>query len=115
MNKVILCGNLGQDPAVRDGKDKSAVCSFSVATHDSGKGGEKKTTWHKVVAFGALAESCGEYLRKGDGALIEGRIDISSYKDKEGKEKESFQVVALSVQFLQKAEKEEEPRQGGRR
>lgn len=104
MNKVIICGNLGQDPSVKEGKERSSICSFSVATSDSGKGGDKKTTWHKVVAFGSLAETCGQYLKKGDSALIEGRIDVSTYTDKEGKERESFQVVASNVQFLNKKE-----------
>jgi single-strand DNA-binding protein len=77
MNKVIICGNLRQDPSVKEGKENSSVRSFSVATSDSVKGGDKKTTWHKVVAFGSLAETCGQYLKKGDSALMEGRIEGS--------------------------------------
>ena len=79
VNKVIVVGNLGKDPETRFMPDGKAVCNFSVATTDTWKDkatGEKKeaTEWHRISAFGRLAEICGEYLKKGSQVYIEGKL-----------------------------------------
>jgi single-strand DNA-binding protein len=106
MNKVILQGNLGAEPDFRTAEGKMPVCSFSVATNERkrAKAGEtvEITEWHRVVTFGKTAELCSKYLKKGDSTLIEGRIKSSRFKDREGKEQTSFQIVANNVRFLSK-------------
>lgn len=79
VNKVILVGNLGQDPEVRYIPNGSAVATLSLATSESWRdkqSGEQKevTEWHRVVIFGKLAEIAGEYLRKGSQVYIEGQL-----------------------------------------
>jgi len=100
VNKVILIGNLGADPDVRYTPSGSAVANFPVATSWSDKSGEKRTEWHRVVAWGRTGEICGEYLHKGKQVYVEGRLQTRSWEDKEGVKRYTTEVVAQTVQLL---------------
>lgn len=98
INKVILVGNLGQDPEVRYLPSGGAVCSVTLATSESWRDkatGEQKeqTEWHRVVLFGKLAEVAGEYLRKGSQVYIEGQLRTRKWTDQAGTEKYTTEVV----------------------
>lgn len=104
VNKVILVGNLGQDPEVRYTPSGSAVANFSIATNESWKSkdgqDQERTEWHKIVVWGKQAENCGEYLSKGRTVYIEGRLQTRSWDDKEGVKRYTTEIVANTVQFL---------------
>jgi len=104
INKVILIGNLGQNPEVKHSASGQAICNLSIATNESwtDKNGQKqeKTEWHRVVVFGKLAEICGQYLQKGRQAYIEGKLQTRSWQDKENQTRYTTEIVAQSVQFL---------------
>src|SRR6478736_3719896 len=104
LNKAMIIGRLGRDPEVRYTQGGQAVASFSVATDHkwTNKSGEKqeKTEWHRIKAWGKLAELCAEYLSKGRQVYIEGRIETSEYTDKDGVKKYSTEINAQEVQFL---------------
>ncbi|WP_392565661.1 single-stranded DNA-binding protein [Utexia brackfieldae] len=98
INKVILVGNLGQDPEVRYLPNGGAVANISIATSESWKDkqtGEQKerTEWHRVVIFGKLAEIAGEYLRKGSQVYIEGALQTRKWQDQSGQDRYSTEVV----------------------
>ncbi len=104
INKVILVGNLGQDPEVKYMPSGGAVTNISIATTDSWKDkatGEKKenTEWHRVVFFNRLAEIVGEYLRKGSQVYIEGNLRTRSWEDN-GVKRYSTEIVAREMQML---------------
>lgn len=104
INKVILIGNLGKDPEMRYTANGSAVANFSVATTDkwTDKSGEKveQTEWHKIVAFGRIAEICGEYLTKGRSVYIEGKLQTRKWEDRDGNERYTTEVVAREMKML---------------
>jgi len=104
VNKVILIGNLGKDPELKYTPSGKAVVNFSLATTEVGssKDGNKQeyTEWHRIVAWGKLAETCGEYLSKGKSVYIEGALKTKSWQDKEGSTRWTTEVVARTVQFL---------------
>ncbi len=105
INKAILIGRLGSDPEIRYTPSGVAVANFSVATSEEWKDkdtGEKKerTEWHRIVAWGRLGEICGEYLSKGKQVYVEGRIQTSSWEDKDGNKRYKTEIVANDVQFL---------------
>lgn len=104
VNKVILIGNLGVDPEVRFTPGGQAVANFRIATNESwtDKNGQKqeRTEWHRIVVWGKLAELCGEYLKKGRQAYVEGRLQTREWTDKEGKKNYTTEIVANTVQFL---------------
>src|SRR4051812_25511055 len=104
LNKAMIIGRLGKDPEVRYTQGGQAVASFSVATDHkwTNKTGEKqeKTEWHRIKAWGKLAELAGEYLSKGRQVYVEGRIETSEYTDKEGVKKYSTEINAQEIQFL---------------
>lgn len=104
LNKVMIIGRLGRDPEMRFTPSGQSVCSFSVATDSrwTNKAGEKqeKTEWHRVKAWGRLAELVSEYLRKGSQVFVEGRLETSEYTDKAGVKKYSTDLVANEVVFL---------------
>jgi single-strand DNA-binding protein len=104
INKVILIGNLGMDPETSYTPAGLAVARFSIATSDTWKDkttGDKnsKTEWHRVVAFGKLAEICGQYLTKGKQVYIEGRLQTSSY-EKDGEKRYSTDIIANEMRML---------------
>lgn len=105
VNKVILLGNLGADPEVRFTQGGQAVATFRMATSESWtdrSSGQRqeRTEWHRVVAWGRLAELCGEYLRKGRQCYVEGRIQTREWQDKEGQKRYTTEIVASQVVFL---------------
>lgn len=105
INKVILIGNLGADPEVRFTQGGQAVANFRIATSESWtdkatQQKTEKTEWHRIVAWGKLAELCGEYLKKGRQCYVEGRLQTREWTDKEGKKNYTTEVVANTVQFL---------------
>lgn len=103
VNKVIIVGNVGRDPEVRYSQSGTAVCNLSVAVTErvkDGDGWKDATEWFRVVTFGKQAESAGQYLEKGRQVYVEGRLRTSKYKDKDGVEKTSTEVVTHAIQFL---------------
>ncbi len=104
VNKVILIGNLGRDPEIRYTTSGQAVSNFTIATTEvrPNKSGEKDefTEWHRIVAWGRLAEICGEYLSKGKTVYIEGTLRTRSWEDKEGRKRWTTEVVAQNMQML---------------
>jgi single-strand DNA-binding protein len=99
VNKVILVGNLGRDPEARNTQAGGKIVSFSVATSESWNdkaSGERKekTQWHRVAIFNErLGEVAEKYLRKGSKVYIEGQLESRKYTDKDGQERETFEVV----------------------
>lgn len=104
VNKAILIGNLGRDPEIRYTPSGTAVANFTLATTEnipSRDGGrEDRTEWHRIVAFGRLAEICGEYLAQGRQVYIEGRIQTRDWEDREGNKRTTTEIVAQRMQML---------------
>ena len=105
VNKVILIGNLGQDPEVKYMPSGGAVANISIATTENWKdkaSGEKKekTEWHRVVFFNRLAEIVGEYLRKGSSVYIEGQLRTRKWQDQSGADRYSTEIVAREMTML---------------
>ena len=105
INKVILIGNLGQDPEVRYMSNGGAVCNITLATSETWKDkntGEQqeKTEWHRVVAFRRLAEIMGEYLKKGSKVYIEGRLQTRKWQDQQGQDRYTTEILADEMQML---------------
>ena len=103
INKAILVGNLGADPEIRYTPNGMAVANFRIATSETfTKDGQKetKTEWHRIVAFGKLAEICGEYLAKGKQVYIEGKIQTRKWTDKDGTDKYTTEILANQMQML---------------
>lgn len=89
VNKVILIGNLGQDPEIRYMPNGGAVANLSLATSETWRDKQtnemrEKTEWHRVVIFGKLAEIAGEYLKKGSQVYIEGSLQTRKWQDQSG-------------------------------
>jgi single-strand DNA-binding protein len=99
VNKVIVVGYLGRDPEHRETAN-SAVVNLSVATTYRQKSGEEETEWHRVVVWGKQAEACARYLEKGRQVYIEGRLQTRTWKDREGNERRTTEIVAQNVVFL---------------
>ena len=102
INKVILVGNLGQDPEIRYMPNGNAVANFSVATSETWKDkqtGENRdrTEWHRVVVFGKLAEIAGEYVKKGTQVYLEGQLQTRKWQDQAGNDRYTTEVVINAV------------------
>lgn len=105
INKVILVGNVGQDPELRFMPSGEPVCNLSIATTDTWndkQSGQKqeRTEWHRVSMFNKLAEIAGEYLRKGSQVYIEGRLQTRKWQDNNGQDRYTTEVVASDMQML---------------
>jgi len=105
INKVILIGNLGQDPEVKYMPNGGAVANVTVATSESWKDkntGEQqeRTEWHRVVFFRRLAEIAGEYLKKGSKVYIEGRLQTRKWQDQQGNDRYTTEIIANDMQML---------------
>ena len=101
LNKIILMGRLTRDPELRRTESGTAVCSFSIAVDRDfkSKNGEKETDFIDIVAWRATAEFVSKYFTKGRMAVVEGRLQIRNWTDKEGNKRRSAEVVADNVYF----------------
>jgi single-strand DNA-binding protein len=104
VNKVILVGRLGRDPETRYTGSGQAVANFTMATDSTYKdrSGErqKRTEWHRIVAWGKLAEICQQYLKKGSQVYIEGRLQTREWEDKSGQKRTTTEIVASDMRML---------------
>ncbi|WP_028885093.1 single-stranded DNA-binding protein [Teredinibacter turnerae] len=105
VNKVILVGNLGQDPETRYMPSGGAVTNISIATSESWRDkqtgqNQERTEWHRVAFFGRLAEIAGEYLRKGSKVYVEGSLRTRKWQDQQGQDRYSTEIVASEMQML---------------
>ena len=104
VNKVIIVGNLGADPELKQTTTGKAVCSLRLATNEvfKDKAGQRqeKTEWHRVTVWGETAEHCSKYLTRGRTVYIEGRLEHRSWDDKDGPKHWATDVVASRVIFL---------------
>jgi len=106
-NKIIIVGNLGRDPEMRYTPQGTPVCNFSIATNERRKdrAGELQdiTTWFKVTVWGKQAETASKYLTKGKSVYIEGRLHVEEWTDKEGKPRQTLEVNASDMHFIDSA------------
>lgn len=98
VNKVILIGNLGQDPETRYTPNGNAVVNLNLATDESYKDRQSgqlvpKTEWHRIVMFGKIAEIAGQYLRKGSKVYIEGKLQTRKWQGQDGQDRYTTEVV----------------------
>ena len=105
VNKVILVGNMGQDPDVKYMPNGDAVVNITIATSESWKDkatgeNKEKTEWHRVVLFRRLGEIAGEYLRKGSKVYIEGRLQTRKWQAQDGTDRYTTEIVANELQML---------------
>ena len=107
VNKVMLIGRLGKDPELRYTTNGQPVANFTLATTEvrGSKDTEKQeyTEWHRVVAWGRLAEICGEYLSKGKMVYVEGSLRTRSWDDKQGKKRWTTEIISQTMQILSPA------------
>ena len=104
LNKVMLIGRLGQDPEVRYTQSNTAVATLNLATSERYKDGngeqQEKTEWHRVVAWGRLAEICQQYLNKGSLIYVEGPLQTRSWEDNQGQKRYTTEIKALQMTML---------------
>jgi single-strand DNA-binding protein len=104
LNRVLLIGNLGADPELSYTPNGTAKAAIRMATREvwTGKDGQKgeRTEWHRVVAWGRLAEICGQYLTKGRQVFIEGRLQTRSWEDRDGNKRWTTEIIASGMQML---------------
>ncbi len=107
VNKVILIGNLGNDPELRHTPSGTPVANFRIATNEvfTNRDGERdqRTEWHRIVAFGRLAEICGQYLKKGKQVYIEGRLRTREWEDQSGNRRFTTEITATQMVMLGRA------------
>jgi len=107
INKVILVGNLGNEPDTRPLSAGGAVTNISVATSETWKDKntgdmQERTEWHRVVFFGKLGEIAGQYLHKGSKVYVEGALRTEKWTDKEGHDRYTTKIIANEMQMLDK-------------
>lgn len=104
INKVILIGNLGADPEMRNTQGDPSICNLRIATSrtwkDKDGGKREETEWHSIVLFAHLANSANKYLKKGDSVYIEGRLKTRKWTDKAGNERIGTDVIAEDMKML---------------
>lgn len=105
INKVILVGNLGQDPETRYMPSGGAVTNVTIATSETWKDKQtgqpqERTEWHRVVFFNRLAEIAGEYLKKGSKVYVEGSLRTRKWQDQSGQDRYTTEIVAGEMQML---------------
>lgn len=104
VNKVILIGNLGDDPTLSETTAGRQVSNMKLATNrfykDANGNPQKTTQWHRVVVWGKMAENCKEFLYKGRQVYVEGRLETKEWTDSQGVKRHTTEVHATNVQFL---------------
>ena len=104
VNKVILIGNLGADPELRHTTNGTVVANFRIATNEvyTDRNGERtqRTEWHRIVAFGRLAEIIGQYLKKGRQVYVEGRLRTREWEDQSGQKRYTTEIVCTQMVML---------------
>jgi single-strand DNA-binding protein len=104
LNKVIIIGNLGNDPEIRYMPNGNAVANFTVATSESWKDQQgqqqERTEWHRIVIYRKLAEIAGEYLKKGSQVYLEGKLQTRKWQDQTGQDKYTTEIIADEMQML---------------
>lgn len=104
VNKVILVGNLGNDPEVRYMPNGNAVANLSLATSESWKDQngqiQEKTEWHRLTMYRRLAEVAGEYLKKGSQIYVEGKLQTRKWQDQQGQDKYTTEIIVDQMQML---------------
>jgi single-strand DNA-binding protein len=105
VNKVILIGTLGADPEVRRMTSGDSVTTISIATNESWvdkntNQRQERTEWHRIVAFRALADIMGQYLRKGSQVYIEGKLQTRKWQDQNGMDRYTTEILANSMEML---------------
>lgn len=105
VNKVILIGNLGQDPDIRFTQNQKQVANVSIATSEQWtdrQTGQKqeRTEWHRVVFFDRLAEIVGQYLKKGSKVYVEGKLQTRKWQNQQGVDQYTTEIVANEMQML---------------
>lgn len=102
-NKIILIGNLTRDPELRYTPQGTSVCNFGIAVNRKYKQADEmkeEVTFINVVVFGKQADTCGQYLNKGSGVLVEGRLQERRWETEDGQKRSKHEVVAQNVRFL---------------
>jgi len=104
VNKVILVGNLGNDPEVRYMPNGNAVANLSLATSESWKDQQgqvqERTEWHRLTMYRCLAEIAGEYLKKGSQIYVEGKLQTRKWQDQQGQDKYTTEIIVDQMQML---------------
>ncbi|MFC3095292.1 single-stranded DNA-binding protein [Alteromonas sediminis] len=104
VNKVILVGNLGNDPEVRYMPNGNAVANLSLATSESWKDQQgqmqERTEWHRLTMYRRLAEVAGEYLRKGSQIYVEGKLQTRKWQDQQGQDRYTTEIIVDQMQML---------------
>lgn len=104
LNKAMIIGRLGADPEVRYTQSNTAVATLNVATSEKYKDAngdlQENTEWHRIVAWGRLAEICQQYIRKGSQIYVEGPIQTRGWEDKDGQKRYTTEIKALVIQML---------------
>ena len=104
VNKVILVGNLGNDPEVRYMPNGNAVANLSLATSESWKDQQgqvqERTEWHRLTMYRRLAEIAGEYLRKGSQIYVEGKLQTRKWQDQQGQDRYTTEIIVDQMQML---------------
>ena len=117
LNKVMLIGNVGTDPEMRYTANGNAVTTFRMAVNRnySGPDGERReeTEWFSIVTWNKLAETCSQFLQKGRSAYVEGRLQTRSWEGQDGQRRFKTEVIANTVQFLDKGQAAPMPENGG--
>ncbi|WP_067935716.1 single-stranded DNA-binding protein [Alicyclobacillus kakegawensis] len=107
LNRVVLIGRLTADPVLRYTQSGTAVGSFTLAVNrmHTNQNGEQEADFINIVTWGKTAENCAQYLHKGRLAAVDGRLQIRSYENREGQRVRVAEVVAQSVRFLERSQK----------
>lgn len=100
VNKCLIIGNVGQQPETKVSQNNTQIANFSIATQTQAKDKEAKTEWHRVTAFGKLAEIVENYVQKGSQVYVEGRLQTDKFQDKEGNDKQVTKIIANQIQLL---------------
>ena len=115
VNKVILVGNLGQDPETRHTNGGNSVTQLRLATTEKFKDRDgamqERTEWHTVIVWGKQGEACGKHLTKGRQVYVEGRLTTRKWQDKEGKDRYTTEVIGDNVRFLGQGQRENDKAQ----